>query len=91
MSEPIKVGDLVMVVRWPHPCFGKGSRLVFTVEGFYKNVICPRCKTIIREYCATYSIASWDGGFRAIPISWLKRIDPLAEPERITTDDEVTA
>ena len=91
MSRPIQIGDLVMLVRWPHACFGKGRRTIFVVEGISSNVVCPKCRAVFHENCATYYVDAWDGGFRAVPFSWLKRIDPPSQDESVTRDEEVTA
>ena len=33
VSEPIQVGDLVVVVRWPHPCRQQYLGKIYTVRG----------------------------------------------------------
>ena len=70
----IEVGDLVMVVRWPHE--HKAARLgaVFRVGIIWGSSRCPICSEIIQELSA--------GDERGcVPFSWLKKIPPLSELE----------
>ena len=81
MSEPIKVGDLVMVVR-PKSCGCADNQIgtVHVVSGFYASCHCPSCK--IHHY---QNSAMLDGKWFAIPVSRLKRIDPPAIGDSLPT------
>jgi hypothetical protein len=88
MSEPIKVGDLVMVIRWPHehsaPCARVGMvGIVSVIDG---QTHCHICGKVFNERSATLGPMSG-----LIPISWMVKIDPPAEPERVETREELTA
>ena len=94
MSEPIKVGDLVMVVLWPHRCINPIVPIgkVFVVRAIVSDAhdgFCRRCGETISNSCISAQGAT--SGNASIPISWLKRIDPLAEPETVETDETVKA
>jgi hypothetical protein len=90
MSEPIKAGDMVMVVRWPHKHIqgrsGQTFPKVFTVERVTSlGCHCPTCR---EEFSPPE--AWWDAA-HAIPTAWLKRIPPLDELEDVKRDEEITA
>ena len=88
MSEPINVGDLVMVVRYPHKCSSSEafSGMVFVVNELDAGgVTCDNCGEFINGPLA--GTITYIG----IPVRWLKRIDPLSEPEYVPTENEVTA
>lgn len=79
MSEPIKAGDLVMVVRWPHRCEssnGLFSGFIGTVEAFHPFAHC-RCGEFFNEPAARFT----GSVRRGVPVSWLKKIDPPAQSE----------
>lgn len=88
MSEPIKVGDLVVVVK-PGPCCGTARTLghVFCVaEIRVASGACCECgKVYDHEAVAVYPDGSGE------PLSRLKRIDPLPESETTLTQDTVKA
>jgi hypothetical protein len=85
----IKVGDLVMVVRWPHPCFGPYNKTIFQVEEIGTSAFCWKCHCVIKEPVAIYT-PNCSGGPGGVPLSWLKRIDPPAVPESVERDTELT-
>lgn len=87
MSGPIKVGDLVMVVRPAPCCGGTGSAMgrIHRVSGFYPYIECVACKAIVLD------AALLDGRFVGQPLCRLKRIDPLTDPESIEHREELTA
>jgi hypothetical protein len=87
MSEQIKVGDLVVVVRWPHSCQGnKFLGSVFRIGALSSSVQCPRCGEIFKT-----PVAHPEEKSRAIPLAWLKRIPPLSELETEKTNEPATA
>lgn len=85
MSEPIKEGDLVQIVRWPHEHGDHRLGHVFIVQGFFCMCHCPTCDTVFEESAAK----NIDG--QGVPLSWLKRIPPLDDLEQIEALKEVTA
>ena len=88
MSEPIKVGDLVVVVRWP--CCGKGLGVVDRVTSIFPT---PRP---FKHSCAWCHAETVEGttveteGYY-LPHSWVRRIPPLSELEGEKRDEEITA
>ena len=78
MTERIEVGDLVIIVRVPR-CCAVPKRLIYTVLGFEKDVFCMKCMTILNTSAARIDTT------HAVPLSWLKRIPPLAELESTET------
>ena len=93
MSEPIKVGDLVMIVR---VCCAKRDALgaIFSVAGIdsYRTGAwqCRHCMTTGRD-CRVKATAKYGDGNMHAPLSWLKRIPPLSELEGEKRDEEITA
>ena len=98
MSEPIKVGDLVMVVRG-HPCVVELlGGTPWTVTGFQEpkhgGWHCSRCHmdSAGPNVIAALGAPSVTGCKRpVIPITFLKRIPPLSELEGEKRDEEITA
>ena len=89
MDKPIQVGDLVMLVRWPHehyPLIPQDVQLggVYTVTKIDSPAWCSRCR---EEFGAG---GMMDNGYGA-PLAWLKRIPPLPELESEKRDEEITA
>lgn len=91
MSEPIKVGDLVMVVRNRlRPICGcppKGLGSIFRVSAINRTAAeCEGCNTYIpKDLCA------WvDGKAFVYPLYRLKRIPPLEELQTYRQTDETT-
>jgi hypothetical protein len=93
MSEPIKVGDLVMVVRWPHDCINpKGvPGTPFRVTDVIRRKVdyCAKCKVTIPTM-SPHSAVGFDGR-ASMPTDWLKRIDPNEELDDVKRDEEITA
>jgi hypothetical protein len=86
MSEPIKVGDLVMVLD--HCCEQDTLGHITTVSSlFQSNGRCITCNTAHYNTPA----ALLDGTPHSFRVSWLKRIPPLAEMERDEIVREMTA
>ena len=88
--KPIKVGDLVMVVR-PTICCGatKSVGLVATVvDNETKQYV--RCIHCSDRVINDSSYLQLDNG-KYCHVSRLKRIDPPATPETVEHDSEVTA
>jgi hypothetical protein len=87
MSEPIKVGDVVMQV---HSCCGAYLGRIFMVEhirpgpGSIYWFVCGKCTAPRFQpvYAFTYGIA-------AAPLAWLKRIPPLSELEGVKTEEDI--
>ena len=88
MSEPIKVGDVVMIVRWPHACQGgKYLGRVYTVHFLFDHSTCSRCN---HTFWQTVGALDVEGpGVGAVPLAWLKKIPPLDEIQRDRLTDEV--
>lgn len=88
MSD-IKVGDLVMVIRW---CCASGPQgAIFTVAGV-ANTQTHQCRHCW-EYLPveTFPVSAGAPEVRnGAPISWLKRIPPLDELERDQLVKELT-
>ena|SRR3990167_7754394 len=87
----IQAGDLVMVVRGHSCVLNKYGGIPMTVESVHASSSgiagfrCFACTQLIApEGYAEFLMLS-------IPLSWLKKINPLAEPERVERDEEVTA
>lgn len=95
MSEPIKVGDLVVAVRG---CPGCGFRLGMHFQvsrirtpraeklGGFMCQVCGWLKVAPDEPCAEGYDANG-----ALPIAWLKRIPPLEELEGEKRREEIEA
>jgi hypothetical protein len=87
-DKPIAVGDLVMVVRYPHKCSSSEafSGMIFVVNELDDGgVTCDDCGEFIEGPLAG---TPTDVG---ISVRWLKRIDPLIEPESVPTKEEIEA
>ena len=85
MSEMIKVGDLVMLVR--QHCGMEANGEVATVTHFDNQAaFCHVCRTELGRM----TIAHTDGRIRA-PSSWLKRIPPLEELDKVKRDEVIHA
>ena len=90
MSEPIKVGDLVQAIRG-HECVLGFTFTVASIHGQQGGGWkCDRCGLIDLAPEEKYG-ASQDYGTHAIPLGWLKRIQPLAELEGEKHEEEIHA
>lgn len=88
MSDAIKVGDLVMVVK-PGECCDKLSNIgkVFRVlEVRPTRAICSKCYRLIDQELRAFSNTR-----TAYRLDRLKKIDPPAEPQHVHTIEELTA
>lgn len=84
MNE-IKVGDLVMEVKYPH-CEGRKLGHVYPVVGIDKTAsACLKCG----NYEPRGIHALLEGGLA--PLSWLRRIPPLSELESTEHKEEQPA
>ena len=94
MSEPIKVGDLVVVVRYgvscPRGC-NKGTDTlgrIFSVRSVeYMPLLCVGCDA--PKGWATAAVA--ESGEQVYRVERLKRIPPLSELDDVKQDEEITA
>ena len=90
VSEPIKIGDLVVVVR-PAPCCGKSDRL----GHFYTVIDGPRTE-FVRCECGsrrpnTNSVTLDDPNESSCQVFRLKRIPPFPELKDERHDEEIEA
>jgi hypothetical protein len=78
-------GSLVMVVRWPHPHDPAGALGgVFEVGGLTDATYCEMCGDHWNEPCAIIKQG-------ALPLAWLRKIDPPALPEDVEHKEEQPA
>jgi hypothetical protein len=87
MDNSISVGDLVMVVRG-HSCHVENMGGVPYVVVDFKNPIgggwtCPKCGMVSAGPDEPCAMGNMFGRRSGAPISWLKKIPPLSEPESI--------
>ena len=88
MNEPIKVGDLVRVVKAHCPGFDReASGVVFVVEELSgpRAHRCSHCRSIF------FGVVALGGDNWAIPLPYLRRIPPLSELEDVKREEEITA
>ena len=90
MSESIKVGDLVVVTRTCCEEFTMGH-YIFTVGKFTDMALAGAECMFCHSHLPSEIEAIPDGDDCAFPLSWLKKIDPLSEPESEKRDEEITA
>lgn len=92
MSEPIKVGDLVMVVK-PPPCgCTRTVGWIFTVQSFGRwTGYCNSCKSGYPISVMAESGIPWVLNTYAFSLDRLKRIPPLSELDDVKQDEEITA
>jgi hypothetical protein len=88
-SKAIQPGDLV--IAWRTHCDGHTAplgkvRTVRQVKPAYDGLICPGCG---QEFAHSQHIARLEGGW--MPLAWLRKIDPLKEPETVERPEGVTA
>jgi hypothetical protein len=90
MSEPIRAGDWVVVVRTCCDGTAKESLGLMGPVQYIKNPIWIRCHYCKKE--ATVNRARFnDGEWPVAPLDWLKRIPPMSELEGEKRDEEITA
>jgi len=97
MSEPIGVGDLVMVVRG-HSCVmerlgGVPYRVKHIAPQRNGGWHCSRCGTwdIAPEELVGAGFEGVHVAGNGIPLGWLKKIPPLSELDDVKRDVEITA
>ena len=95
MSEQIKVGDLVQIVRG-HKCgVERVGGMIYTVLDFSfprnGGWYCPICKMRSAGGDEPQAMGLYGKYSRGVPVSWLKKINPPATEETRETDREVTA
>lgn len=82
MDKPIAVGDMIVVVRWPHE-HGNALGHLYRVRAFAQRCRCEDCKKMFEEPCVKVSETG------SLPISWVKRIPPLEELEGQRTEESL--
>ena len=92
MSERIEIGDLVMIVRG-HECVMRLYQgAIFTVTGFVHPIHggwhCDFCN---KDDAAGNELAATGLHKGNVPLSWLKKIPPLTEPETVERKEELPA
>jgi hypothetical protein len=93
-DKPISVGDLVVVVRGCECGKTPNIGLTFTVEGIdvaYSH-FCQRCGADMsdgRLLAYGHRPGRKHGGY--VPVLWLRKIPPLADPATETTDEGIAA
>lgn len=89
MSEPIKAGDLVMLVRADCEHEAKNIGRIFVVPALRHDTShCPKCWH--QHEAQWHAVSDKDSG-HGWPLRNLKRIDPLPESERTPQGEEITA
>jgi len=86
MRKPIKVGDLVYVVRNHCPSRYEGTVATVTDLAFPYSGHCPACQTFFTA-CA----AKLDDGRGWNPIQWLRRIPPIGELGDVQQKEDIRA
>ena len=89
-NQPIAVGDLVQVVRWP--CCGASLGRVATVTQIGRRVTiehgCTTCSTT-KTATGASAPAVQVGHELLWPLAWIKRIPPLSELEGVKTQEDI--
>lgn len=89
MSEPIKIGDLVMFTHWCCDQFSDGAT-IFTVASIRPSrsaSCCSYCRKTLPHDRYAADAPQYPGA----PFSWLKKIDPPQEKQDERHDEEITA
>lgn len=91
MSEPIKVGDLVVVVG--SHCGGSALGIIRTVIEIKTNYYGQCSKCGFRQVHSVVGVldgpAPWS--LWHVPLPWLRRIPPLAELDEVERDESIPA
>ena len=85
--DVIRVGDLVMVVRWPHEHAQDHLGRIYSVIGFSGHTTCHDC---LYHFSMPSAMLTGPKGDGYIPIAWLKKINPPAD-ERTTEHEKELA
>lgn len=88
MSEPIKVGDLVMIVC--QCCSDDYLGQIFTVQELAQGSECDDCGAQDDRPSAILELENAEYLAWGLPMSWLKRIPPLSELEGEKRDEKLT-
>ena len=89
-DKPIRVGDLVMVVRG-HECYaGYTFTVVRADDGRSDGIRCGGCNKFVFDIGPQAFVAG-KGDPGNLPVSWLKRIDPPTISEDVPTGEEIHA
>jgi hypothetical protein len=89
MSEPIQVGDLVVIVGMGCPHGIEELGRVFRVgEVVHEHTLCQICH---KRHGLNWCVVDPADDDLAYPFSWLKRIPPLSELDDVKHDEEITA
>lgn len=83
--EQIKAGDLVMVVG---SCCGKSDTMGVIREVRQVRFDTVECVHCLRPHPSEVAHLSDDDMHGWVPLPWLKRIDPLSDPEEAQTKVE---
>jgi hypothetical protein len=86
-DKPIQVGDIVMVVRWDG-CAAGPTRVIFEVTQIATNDGFA-CHVNHRTHWNEKTCAL--GGGVAVPVRWLKRLDPDALKDDVPEHEELVA
>lgn len=89
MSEPIKPGDMVMLI-WACCALGRSHiGWVGEVEGLVecKSVRCS-CRHVT---CGRHAWITIDGGRGVVPLSWLRKMPPQGERQDVQREEEIAA
>lgn len=91
MSDRIDVGDLVVVVKWP--CCGEWIGIIYRVASMevMPHAQCRTCGRHHGKQLVALREKQQDGGVLGVPLAWLRKLPPLAEPESERTDEEIEA
>ena len=92
MDKPISVGDLVVAVR-DGGCGGHLGEFYTVLEIGNSSVAdfsCQRCGGI-HLFPGTPALVDRGAGAGYLPLSWLKRIPPLEELDKLKREQEITA
>ena len=89
MSEPIKVGDLVVVVHWPCCGFNLGKVATVAAIDHLNNTRCSGCGSRPLGIPNADMVPNGIGSLACAPLAWLKRIPPLSELESERTQEDL--
>jgi hypothetical protein len=91
MSEPIKVGDLVVVMR-DHLCAPRVGHVYRVLNLCSDRFLCPDCGDRSPEgiHADLDAKSYWELDLPVtLPLNWLKRIPPLEELEGQPTQEDM--
>lgn len=91
MSDPIKAGDLVMVVKCHCELTAGALGTVFVVTKVKTVRVHCHCGAVLVDTPAAYNGQMNYGLPAAEPLHYLKRIPPIEELDDVKQDEELTA